>query len=340
MNSNKFNYTEDTTLEEWLNFWFYTYKIGNIKDSTRDDYMTDINCHILTYMGSYKLSEISSDILQTMFNELYESGNIKTGNGLSPKSVLNIKNILFSAFQKAVSLDYITKNPCIDVEIKRAVKPDIIVLTNEEEQILKNGLISENFSGKYDMAIYLSLKLGLRNGEVSSLKWKDFDLNERVLHVRRRVKRVKNINKIGNAPSTILQVGTPKTKESNRDIPFTQEFLNIIQEYMMKNSYRGKSGVSHTRSEYIFISDTGDVADPATVNKYFQKRLKHFGINNDNLHFHCLRHTFATRAIEKNVDIKTLSAILGHSSVQFTLDRYAHVLADQKRKTMETLLNE
>jgi len=93
-------------------------------------------------------------------------------------------------------------------------------------------------------------------------------------------------------------------------------------------------------SEYIFLSDTGNVADPATVNKYFRKRLKYFGINDDNLHFHCLRHTFATRAIEKNVDIKTLSVLLGHSSVQFTLDRYAHVLSDQKRKTMEMLLED
>lgn len=148
------------------------------------------------------------------------------------------------------------------------------------------------------MAIYIDLKLGLRNGEVSSLKWNDFDLSERELHIRRRVKRVKNINRIDNAPCTILQIGTPKTKESMRNIPFTNKFSEIMTEYEERKSNLGK----HI-SEYIFLSDTGNVADSDTVNKYFKKRLTYFGINNDNLHFHCLRHTFATRAIEKNVDI-------------------------------------
>lgn len=142
MNANKFNYTEETTVEEWLKYWLYTYKIGNIKDSTRDDYMTAINRHISPYIGTYKLSEVTSDMLQELFNELYSSGNTKTGAGLSPKSVKNIKNTLNSALQKAVNLEYIPKNPCSAVEIKRVVKPDIVALTKEDEQILINGLIS------------------------------------------------------------------------------------------------------------------------------------------------------------------------------------------------------
>lgn len=333
MNAKSFNYTENTTLEEWLRYWLCRYKLATIKDTTRDDYITTIERHIVPFMGSVPLSELNADIIQQFINSLYENGNILTGKSLSNKSVSNMKNMLNSALQKAVDLDYIPKNPVNAVEIKRAVKPEITVLERKDEEILEEGLEENNFSGKYDMAIYLALKLGLRNGEAAALMWKDIDFADRTIHIRRRVKRVKNMDSCTGAPRTILQVAAPKSKESVRDIPFNSSFGKTLRDYTERKSVGGEH-----RSEYIFLSDTGGVADPTTINNYFKRRLLDFEIMSQDLHFHCLRHTFATRAIEKNVDIKTLSAILGHTSVQFTLDRYAHVLSDQKRKTMELIL--
>lgn len=329
-----FDFTEETTLSEWLEHWLYTYKIGSIKDSTRDDYVNTIEHHITPIIGAEKLSQLNGDTIQQFLNDEYEHGNLSTGGALSNKTIVNMKNILSSAIQKAVDLDFIQKNPVDAVEVRRAVKPEITVLEQSDEMKLIELLEKEKFSGKYDFAIYLAVKLGLRNGEVCSLKWKDIDFTGKVIHIRRRVKRVKNLNSSGNAPRTVLQIAPPKSKESVRDIPFCGAFESNLISYAEHHSLFGKH-----RSEFMFLSDTGGVADPSTVNDYFKRRLNDFSIPAENMHFHCLRHTFATRAIEKNVDIKTLSAILGHTSVQFTLDRYAHVLSDQKRKTMDMILN-
>lgn len=331
----QFKFTEETTIAEWLHHWLVRYKIPTIKETTRDDYITTIDQHIIPALGNYTVSEICTDIIQEFFNEQYKSGNLQTGGALSNKSIVNMKNILSSAMQKAVDLDFISKNPVNAVELKRVINPDITVLERCDEKALIEKLEKDRFSGKYDFAIYLGLKLGLRNGEVAALQWNDIDFSGKIIHIRRRVKRVKNLNAAPNEPHTILQIAPPKSKQSARDIPFSGDFEKTLRSYFEHNTVSGKR-----KSAYIFLSNTGDVADPTTINNYFKRRLKELSIPNNDIHFHCLRHTFATRAIEKNVDIKTLSTLLGHSSVQFTLDRYAHVLTDQKRRTMELILND
>lgn len=331
----QFTFTDKTTVAEWLHHWLNRYKMPTIKETTRDDYINTIDRHIIPVLGNYTVAEIDPDTIQQFFNDQYICGNLRTGEGLSNKSIVNMKNILSSALQKAVDLDYIIKNPVNAIELKRVMKPDITVLNRIEERMLITKLESENFCGKYDFAIYLGLKLGLRNGEVAALKWSDIDFTSKIIHIRRRVKRVKNINAAPNEPHTILQISTPKSKESSRDIPFSGDFEQKLKFYFSRNTISRKS-----KTEYIFLSNTGYVADPTTINNYFKRKLRELSIPSKEMHFHCLRHTFATRAIEKNVDIKTLSSLLGHSSVQFTLDRYAHVLTDQKRKTMELILND
>ena len=91
-------------------------------------------------------------------------------------------------------------------------------------------------------------------------------------------------------------------------------------------------------TDYLLRSAVGGPAEPKTMQKTFKRILKAAGVADAN--FHSLRHTFATRAIEKGADVKTLSILLGHSDVNITLNRYAHVLDEQKRKTMNLLLGE
>ena len=173
----------------------------------------------------------------------------------------------------------------------------------------------------------------MRSGEIAALTFSDIDFENKLIRVRHRINRVRNYDKsTPDEPQTILELSTPKTKDSMRDIPFNDTFARLAKEYFKSCFPRSNKG-----SNFIFISKTGGYADPHTINKYFRRKLRELGIDKD-VRFHDLRHTFATRAIEKKVDIKSLSVILGHTSVQFTLDRYAHILEDQNRSTMETLL--
>ncbi|WP_432650430.1 tyrosine-type recombinase/integrase, partial [Huintestinicola sp.] len=91
-------------------------------------------------------------------------------------------------------------------------------------------------------------------------------------------------------------------------------------------------------NDYLLRSAVGGPAEPKTMQETFKRILKAAGVADAN--FHSLRHTFATRAIEKGADVKTLSVLLGHSDVNIALNRYAHVLDEQKRKTMNLLLGE
>ena len=334
-NSKPFTADEDTTLTDWIRYWFKKYKLPKIKSSTHDDYYTVIERHIIPKIGNVKLFELSADILQDFFNEEAESGNLSTGEGLSKKSIKNIRNVLNSAITKAADLDIIAKNPMRLVEIPPLEKPEMTVLSVEEERRLLNHLINTGFEGTYDFAIFLADKFGMRNGEVAALTFGSFDFDNMVIKVRSRIIRVRNKNIESESDSkTYLELSTPKTRESLRDIPFNEKFAEIAKEY-----FKAKSPRSNKKDNFIFMSKNNENADPHTINKYFQRKLRELGINKK-IRFHDLRHTFATRAIEHNVDIKSLSVILGHTSVQFTLDRYAHVLGDQKRATMDILLSD
>mgnify|MGYP003413088245 CR=1 FL=1 len=109
----------------------------------------------------------------------------------------------------------------------------------------------------------------------------------------------------------------PKTKKSNRIIPLPDKLLNLLQ--LSKNK---------SNSDYILSTKTNNMVDIRSYQRTFESILNKCGIKHYN--FHCLRHTFATRALELGMDIKTLSEILGHTNVAITLNRYAHSLLEYK----------
>ena len=334
----KFNFTEETTLAEYLDYWFVEFGCRSINENTLDKYYDDIHNHILPAMGDIPLKDITLVEAQEFINELSEHGNLKTGGKLSVKSCINIRNLLSKAMEKAVDLELISKNPVRSVVVGITVKKTIGVLTPEEERLLLQAVLRDDYV-EYGFAIWLGLKFGLRSGEICALKWSDFDFRDRSVSISRSVHRRKS-----SSPErkTYIAVGSPKTVNSNRTIPFTDATATVIMKEMdrrRRGDYYEKNRADNYMRDFVFVSRAGGYADACTLNKKFKRILKEQGIEGD-YHFHCLRHTFATRGIEKGVDVKTLSEILGHSSVQFTLDRYAHVLSAQKRKVMEIMLSD
>ncbi|MGN1134773.1 MAG: tyrosine-type recombinase/integrase [Oscillospiraceae bacterium] len=237
----------------------------------------------------------------------------------------NISRMIHKSMQKALELELIKKNYVEFIELPKQETPEMRVLTVCEQELLMNEL--KRTDEKLAFGVYLSLALGIRLGEVLGLRWSDIDLKNGIVHIRRTVNRLPVID---GSVKTELVVGTPKSKKSVRDIPINDELCKEII------SYNAKTNHLVYNDNYLLRSSIGGPAEPKTLQDTFKRILKDAGIADAN--FHSLRHTFATRAIEKGVDVKTLSVILGHSSVNFTLDRYAHVLDKQKRETMELLL--
>lgn len=312
------------TLKEWFEYWFEVYAKRTVKQSTAVSYHGYIYGHIVPQIGMYKLSELNTDIFQRFFNMQSDSGSLR-GGGLSPKTLSNISRMIHKSLNKAVELELINKNYVEFIELPKQETPEMRVLTVCEQELLMNEL--KRTDEKLAFGVYLSLALGIRLGEVLGLRWSDIDLKNGIVHIRRTVNRLPVID---GSVKTELVVGTPKSKKSVRDIPINDELCKEII------SYNAKANNLAYNDNYLLRSSIGGPAEPKTLQDTFKRILKDAGIADAN--FHSLRHTFATRAIEKGVDVKTLSVILGHSSVNFTLDRYAHVLDKQKRETMELLL--
>lgn len=196
----------------------------------------------------------------------------------------------------------------------KTVKP-VNALTQSEQICLLQKLYKD--MDRKNLGILLCLSTGLRLGEICALKWSDIDLHGKVLYVNRTVQRIA-IDQ--HSTKTILWEDTPKSIFSKREIPIPDNIMPHL--LSMKQP-----------AEYVISGDAP--TEPRTYQYRFQKILLEAGIARHN--FHILRHTFATNCINSGADIKSLSEILGHSSVHITLNRYVHPTIDTKRRHLNNL---
>lgn len=171
------------------------------------------------------------------------------------------------------------------------------------------------------ISIIICLYTGVRIGELCGLRWSDIDFERRLLQVQRTVHRIKNVEDDRKTKVICL---LPKSDMSNRDIPLPDFLISFLKEHCKISN-----------SDYVVSSNKSHL-EPRTIQRRFKRMLSITNLRDINFHTGT-RHTFATRALEKGFDIKVLSEILGHSSVTFTLNKYANVLDDHKRKSMELL---
>ncbi len=252
---------------------------------------------------NHMLSDITSRSVVESFSETLSDSVMK-----SIYCVIN--QILKFAFARyGVSLPQIRK-PASPVRSKpvavlgKSELGRLFFLLNRETDIFK-------------MAVLLCLYTGLRLGEVCALKWSDIDFENRIITVNRTVQR---LYAEGHSTKTILWETEPKSEFSRREIPASAAVLELL-------------GRFRDGGAYVFGNDRP--MEPRTLQYHFKKILKEAELSDKN--FHVLRHTFATNCMEVSMDIKSLSEILGHASVNITLNRYVHPSMDLKRKSMEEL---
>lgn len=324
-------YTESCaeTLQEWLCTWLEMYCKQEIRASTLINYETYIHKHISPALGRIRLSDLSTLQLQRFYNKLLQNGRLDGGGGINPKTLRNLHNMLHKALHQAVMLDMIPKNPADFVTLPKRRKAEMRYFTVEEQQKLQSCLASERLG----MAILLDLYTGLRQGELLGLRWEDVHLDgeQSYLKVVQTIGRIKN-EKPGATTKTVIAISQPKTPHSVRTIPILPEIAEQLEKHRVtQREYEVLHGIRH--SGYVFTSVYGQPIDPRNFQRYFKELLKRHDIRVINVHG--LRHTFATRALESGMSVKTLSQILGHSNVGFTLDTYAHVTEELKFSEMQ-----
>lgn len=202
-------------------------------------------------------------------------------------------------------------------------KKELEILTEDEQKRLVNAIKSE--ITYENIGILLSLYSGLRIGEICALQWQDINLQAGTISVTKSMQRISVADTATTGIKTAVIVDTPKSQKSIRTIPIPN-FLQSELKKLSKNC---------SPASYVLTGSENSYTEPRAYQYKFKKYLKQAGIRDIN--FHALRHTFATRAIEQNIDVKALSEILGHATVNFTLERYVHISFNFKKQNIEKL---
>ena len=252
--------------------------------------------------------------------------------GLSPKTLRNYHMALHKCLQQAVKERLLIYNPCDTVTLPSGEKPEIVVFTNDQQR----ALVQASYRHRYGVFIRLDLCTGLRMGELLALKWKDIDFSTAQLHVRRTINRLAKYESHDGENKTEIVFGTPKTKNSRRTIPLTRTMADELTRWKQQQAQdKIRAGDKYTDDDFIVTNEFGHYFEQKTFKDYYDRLLKDADIGH--FTFHALRHTFATRALERGMDYKTLSAILGHYSVAFTMDTYVHSMDEHKRREMDKM---
>lgn len=297
----------DITLEDWLGE-----QEAGVKGSSLKTYKSYERVHIRPFLGHLYLAEITAKKLRAFKKQLSES--------LAAKTVRDILSYLHTLLKQAKQKGYTvcTKTPKTAVKWREKEVPDF-----EEHQALSTRL--RHSQKPVDMGILLAMSTGLRLGEVLGLRVKDVDLKASVLHVRANRQRIYD-PKTNTYP---VREQTPKTQKSCRSIPLHPALKDALAHYLknMGNPDKEKPLIANRQSRAY---------DARTLQRRFQTLKKELGLR-VGITFHSLRHSFATRALELGASIHTLSELLGHSSVAFTLGTYGHSVTEQKRREMEKI---
>lgn len=302
---------------------FLSEKKPKVKFSTYTRYVENAERYIIPYLGSIPVFNISQTEIDR-FSLHLQSKEKKNGQALSSKTVKDILAVLKQVINHARRKKYIA-SPNLIIEAPKPTKHAIQIFSHKEQDILESISVSQDDPMKY--GIYLSLYTGLRIGELCALRWEDLDLERAILSVNHTVQRIRDFNQeTGN--KTRLIISAPKTDSSLRQIPLP----DAINQHLLK--IKSDSAAS---DRAFFLTGTIKLIEPRNYYEKYKKYLK--AVDLEGYNFHALRHTFATRCIEKGIDPKALSEILGHASVQITLDRYVHPTMDTKRECMEKLFS-
>ena len=295
---------------EWISYWYENFVKPALRPTTQMGYENSIYKHIIPVLGKVPLAELNQERLQKFYAQLKKSGRLREtehfGPGLSDRSVRACHDVIRMAMDRAVTEKLLRCNPADACKLPLKRGKEMQILHRDE---IQRFLIQAKEEGFYEMAV-LELSTGMRRGEICALQWNDLDFTTGELRICRQVYRADGQ----------LTVSQPKTRTSLRTVILPPAVLSIL-----------KAKKERSSSQWIFPSPLDDAVpcSPDAIRKKMKRILEHAECKS--VRFHDLRHTFATEALEHGMDVKTLSAIIGHVNSATTLNVYSHV-TDQMRK--------
>ncbi len=290
---------------------------NHVRKSSYCFYETMLEHHLRPYFGKMQVKQLNAAITQEFIIN-------KQSENLSTTYIRSIL-ILFQTILKSVQLQYQWTFQIPALQLPKPVKKMPEIFTVKEWKCLEEYLKQQ--TDEFSFGILICMYTGMRIGELSGLRWEDYDSKNTQFKIRRTVYRIKNTEYTENsdASKTVLCIGIPKTSTSIREIPLPLCLQDDLR--------------THQKDpETYVLTGTKRCMEPRNIQKKYKKLLNQLELRY--LNFHCLRHNFATLSIQNGSDCRTVAELLGHSSVNTTLNIYVHSDTDQKRKCLELLINE
>lgn len=290
---------------------------GTVKESTYTRYHRIVTKYLFPFLEEEALEKIDQKYLNRMTAVLLERGGT-AGAALSPKTVTDILCVLKSI------LNYGNENHFRCPGIGRLKYPQgksrpARTLTEESRRKLERCLLMSD--DDVSLGILFTLFTGVRIGELCGLRWSDIDFGNASVSICRTVERIADLSPDTPGKTKVI-LSVPKTESSFRVIPLPDFLLSYLK-------VRRRSG------DCYLLTGNRTYTEPHQYYIRYRKYLERNAIGS--YPFHTLRHTFATRCIETGFDTKSLSEILGHSSIHTTLSIYVHPSMQQKKAQMEKL---
>ncbi|MBQ9855508.1 MAG: site-specific integrase [Clostridia bacterium] len=298
-------------LNTWFSNWMNMEVCPRVKISTYQTYEYLCKKHLYPLMDGVYLDSVTSNMVNSFIQKLINEG-------LAINTIKGIYRLFSAGIRAAYDEGYMPVNPCRKIKIRNKRLEERVLTKDEQKRIIKKAADNQC------MEVIMALYTGMRLGEVCALQWDDINWNQGTIRIRRTVQRIKARTDTSNR-KTMLYVDSPKSEQSNRTLPVPSFILELLR----------KNKNTCDVNNYIFGKGQTP-AEPRTIQRKAKKLLLENGIHN--AHFHTFRHSFATRLIEIGIDIKTVSALLGHSSSALTLDIYSHCLIEHKQDAISKLI--
>ena len=294
----------ENMVEKWLE-----YKGKTIKESTYYNYVYKIEKYLNPIFNGKKINDFKNFNFEELINNLSEE--------LSSKTIKDIVSIL-KAIIKYSEKEFKRKLNPEEAIVPKTNKREVAILSKKEKRKIER--YCKESGTLRDIGILVCLYTGVRVGEICALKWKNIDLDKKMIYIEKTMQRI-----VKKGDKSKIIVDTPKSQNSIRAIPISNKLYQILKPLREQND-----------DESFFLTGEKErYIEPRNYQYMFKRILRILKIKK--YKFHALRHTFASECIEVGMDVKALSEILGHASVDITLNIYVHSSYKQKRKYLEKL---
>ncbi|MGG5317945.1 tyrosine-type recombinase/integrase [Enterococcus sp. AZ072] len=282
------------TFNEWSIQWLNELQ-ATLKPATYASYLHKLKKYLWKPLGELPMYQLDAKAIRSAV----DSWKVE---GLACSSIKVFFRLLNQAMAYAIKQGMIERNPCESVDLPKAIKERVRALSLSEQRKLEK--VVETDCDPRSKTVSLALRTGMRIGEIAALKWDAVDLERRLIYVNQTYQRIC----YGNGKKSELQLGPPKSQTSQRVIPMSDKVCSLLENLK-----------TNTTADFVFTTK-GKPCEPRLLTKHFHRILKKAKLIG--IHFHQLRHTFATRCLEAEEKIFPVSRLLGHYSVQLTSDIY------------------